>query len=73
MPGSNNGTGQPLYFHCAMCRKDRWRHLQYERGSGWVATGRVRPIGMTRGGGIRMVPFIRAWIANAGKAGNPAT
>lgn len=40
--GANNGTGWPLWFACAKCRKD-WTRIYRDRGHAVVRTGRTRP------------------------------
>ena len=52
MPGTNAGTGQPIRFRCAACRRTRVFPL------GWavVRTGRVRKLSRPRGG-VRMLAY----------------
>jgi hypothetical protein len=56
MPGTNAGTGRPLFFRCSRCRKlDGSR-----RGQRWEPTGRVRRLAKSQEGtGGRRVAYLR--------------
>jgi hypothetical protein len=42
--GANNGTGWPLYFWCAACKKKPgWKWGGHKPGWNVVRTGRTRP------------------------------
>lgn len=58
MPGSNAGTGQPIHFKCANCRRPRRNTLirtSHQAKPGW----KVIRTGSTRSGGRPGVRMLR--------------
>lgn len=62
MPGTNAGTGQPIYFRCTECRirRGRWNvpWCSWNQSKGVVLTGRKRDAGRAS---IRMDYFAREY------------
>lgn len=74
MPGSNNGTGQPLNFQCSVCRARRRRGISRGISEWWAgSTGHVRLTGRKRyvgRGGVRSDVYAREYVcASCGHTG----
>lgn len=62
MPGTNGGTGQPNWFCCSVCRRDRWRKPGQGSPSDVKLTGRTKD---TKRGGYRVNAIAREYKCNS--------
>ncbi len=69
MPGTNAGTGEPLSFRCARCRRRRVVYIPRDGGTwGFVTlTGRTRKHGHHRG--VRHDAVAREYRCGCGHVG----